>query len=282
MRRAVAEFIYHYCGELNHQGLGDAFLFLDTTTFITKRPGELVLSSFVFLDTTRMSILTSRLDILDICLVRLNVPKTPPGETRERVYEFVRERLWSGRPPTIREVQHAFHFRAVETARAHLEALVQQGLLVKRNGEARGYALPELESNHLPRLVPILGRVQAGALSTAVEDLEGYVPVEATGSSQELFALRVQGESMTGAGIYPNDLVIVRRQATAHSGEIIVALVEDEATIKRLRIRNGHIELHPENPDFDVIVPTRFQSSILGRVIEIRRFLDKASSPIRD
>jgi repressor LexA len=209
------------------------------------------------------------------------MPKTPPGQTRERVYHYVRERLFAGRPPTIREVQRAFSFRAVETARGHLETLVREGRLAKRTGEARGFTLPELPA---PKLVPILGRVQAGALSTAVQDLEGYIPVESTHVSQDLFALRVNGESMTGAGIYPGDLVVVRRQATASSGEIVVALVEDEATVKRLRIlkgRKGRIELHPENPDFDVITPSRYQCMILGKVIEVRRFLDEASSPLR-
>jgi len=209
------------------------------------------------------------------------MPKTPPGQTRERVYHYVRERLFAGRPPTIREVQRAFSFRAVETARGHLETLVREGRLAKRAGEARGFTLPELPTNLVPKLVPILGRVQAGALSTAVQDLEGYIPVESTDVSTDLFALRVNGESMTGAGIYSGDLVVVRRQATASSGEIVVALVEDEATVKRLRIRKGRIELHPDNPDFDVITPSRYQCMILGKVIEVRRFLDKASSPLR-
>ena len=215
------------------------------------------------------------------------MPKTPPGETRERVYRYVRERLFEGRPPTIREVQRAFSFRAVETARGHLEALVQEGRLAKKNGQARGFALPELEGLEglegwgTPRLVPILGRVQAGALSTAVQDLDGYIPVESTHTSQELFALRVHGESMTGAGIFPRDLVIVKRQTTANSGDIVVALVEDEATVKRLRIRKGNIELHPENPNFDVIIPSRYQCRILGKVIEVRRFLERASAPLR-
>jgi len=211
------------------------------------------------------------------------MPKTPPGETRERVYRYVRERLFEGRPPTIREVQSTFGFRAVETARGHLDALVREGRLTKRGGEARGFALPELEGLGTPRLVPILGRVQAGALSTAVEDLEGYLPVESTHVSHDLFALRVQGKSMTGAGIFPGDLVVVKRQATASSGEIVVALVDDEATVKRLRIRNRRIELHPENPDFDVLIPSRYQCLILGKVIEVRRFLERAtaSSPLR-
>ena len=206
------------------------------------------------------------------------MPKTPPGQTRERVYRYVRERLLEGRPPTIREVQRKFEFRAVETARAHLEALVREGRLAKREG-ARGFALPELESARTSAptvFVPVLGRVQAGALSTAVEDLEGYIPVETKHVSDELFALRVRGESMIGAGILPDDLVVVRRQPAANTGEIVVALVEDEATVKRLRLRRGKIELHPENPDFEVILPSRYQCLLLGKVIEVRRHLDRS------
>jgi repressor LexA len=201
------------------------------------------------------------------------MPVTPPGETRARVLEYVRKRLLEGRPPTIREVQRAFRFRAVETARAHLEALVREGRLSKRDGESRGFALPLPRGSYHPRLVPILGRVQAGALSTAIEDLDGYVPVESK-SSEEIFALRVRGESMTGAGIFPGDLVLVRRQDSARTGEIVVALVEDEATVKRLRISGRKIELHPENPSFSVIAPDPGECRILGKVIEVRRNLE--------
>ncbi|MGH9319920.1 MAG: transcriptional repressor LexA [Vicinamibacteria bacterium] len=203
------------------------------------------------------------------------MPKTPPGETRARVLHYVQERLLEGRPPTIREVQQAFRFRAVETARAHLEALVREGRLSKRDGESRGFELPLPRGASHPRLIPILGRVQAGALSTAVEDLEGYVPFDLRGAD-EVFALRVRGESMTGAGIFGGDLVLVRRQPSARSGEIVVALVagkEDEATVKRLRILGRRIELHPENPAFEVIVPKHGECMILGKVIEVRRFL---------
>jgi repressor LexA len=202
--------------------------------------------------------------------------KTPVGQTREHVYRFVRERLLQGAPPTIREVQRAFGFRAVETARAHLEALVAEGRLGKRRGRrARGYLLPEPVATlpFSPALVPLLGRVQAGALSTAIEDLEGYVPVETRRSGEELFALRVRGESMSGAAILHGDLVIVRRQASAESGDIVVALVDDEATVKRLRIRGSRVELHPENPDFDPIVPESSNVKLLGKVIEVRRYL---------
>jgi repressor LexA len=204
--------------------------------------------------------------------------RTPPGATREQVFRYVRERLLKGEPPTVREVQEAFGFKAVETARAHLEALVVEGRLTKFSGRSRGYALPQAAP--LPALVPLLGRVQAGALTTAVEDLEGYIPVEPRGGAETLFALRVRGESMTGAGIFPDDLVIVRQQKTAHSGDIVVALVEDEATVKRLRIRRGRMELHAENPDFAPIIfvgSHGHELQILGKVIEVRRYLDRSS-----
>ena len=197
--------------------------------------------------------------------------RTPPGETRQKVLEFVRERILAGRPPTVREVQDAFGFRAVQTARRHLERLVAEGRLVVERGKARGYRLPGDPSPTV--LVPLLGRVPAGSLDTAVEDLEGYLPVQAAAGA-DLFALRVRGESMTGAGILPGDLVIVRRQPFARDGEIVVARVGDEATVKRLRTRGGRVELLPENPAFEPIVPEPGAVEILGKVIEVRRRLE--------
>ena len=197
---------------------------------------------------------------------------TPPGRTRERVYRFVRDRLMAGRPPTVRDVQKAFGFRAVESARAHLEALVEQGSLTKLPGRARGYCLPEGKA---PLVVPVLGRVQAGALTSAIEDPDGYIPVQSHFARDDLFALRVRGESMVGAGILPDDLVVVRKQPTADPGEIVVALVGDEATVKRLRIVDGHPELHAEHPDFPAIIPDPPEElSLLGKVVEVRRYLD--------
>ncbi|MCZ7647918.1 MAG: hypothetical protein M5U26_22115 [Planctomycetota bacterium] len=119
--------------------------------------------------------------------------------------------------------------------------------------------------------MPILGRVQAGALSLAVEDREGVVRVRSRHPAGSLFALRVRGESMLGAGILPGDLVIVRRQPDAGSGEIVVARVGEEATVKRLVRRAGRVELHPANPDFPVLMPDPRDLEILGRVIEVRR-----------
>jgi repressor LexA len=201
--------------------------------------------------------------------------RTPPGETRERIFRFVRERLLSGRPPTVRDVQRAFGFRAVQTAREHLEGLVSDGRLGKEPGRARGYRLGDDGRDEAPTvLVPLLGRVPAGPLDAAIEDLEGYVPVRTRHSPDDLFGLTVHGESMTGAGILPGDVVVVRRQPTAQSGEIVVALIDDEATVKRLRFRGRRAELHPENPDYEVLVPD--DMTLLGKVIEVRRDLERS------
>ena len=195
--------------------------------------------------------------------------RTPAGQTREKVLRFMRQRLLEGKPPTIREVQQRFGFRAVQTAREHLEKLVLEGRLEKQPGRARGYRLPGGRPPIM--LVPILGRVAAGELTTAVEDLEGYVPVEGHLDGDELFGLRVRGDSMRDAGILEGDLVIVRKQPTARSGEIVVALVGDEATVKRLKRKGRRVELHPENPDYAPIVPESL--ALLGKVIEVRRYL---------
>ena len=164
--------------------------------------------------------------------------RTPAGETRKKVFAFVRDRLLAGQPPTVREVQEAFGFRAVRTAQQHLERLVEDGRLVAGRHRARGYRLPGLSQGLRTVLAPVLGRVPAGALDEAIEDPDSYLPVDARGAaSGDLFALRVRGESMTGVGILPGDLVIVRRQPTAANGDVVVARVGDDATVKTFRSR---------------------------------------------
>lgn len=203
------------------------------------------------------------------------MPYSPEGMTRERVLRFVRERILAGRPPTVREVQQAMGFRAVETARRHLENLVLEGRLRREPGKARGYRLPHDAQSTI--LVPLLGRVQAGPFNTAVEEPEGYVAVSSERHRGELFALRVKGDSMVGAAILPGDVAIVRRQPMARDGEIVVALVEDEATLKRLRIKRGQVELWAENPHFQPMLFRPGDVTILGKVIEIRRDLESPS-----
>ena len=195
-------------------------------------------------------------------------PKTPPGQTREQVFRFVQQRLVEGRPPTIREVQEAFRFRSVQTAREHLETLAAEGRLVKEPGISRGYSLPGAAKTGGFFPVPLLGRVQAGAPIVPVEEVEDYIPVKAR-DGEDLFALRIRGDSMKGAGILHGDVVIVRRGPAAEEGDIVVALVGDEATVKRLRFRDNRPVLFPENPDFEPIIAREI--AVLGRVIEVRR-----------
>jgi repressor LexA len=190
--------------------------------------------------------------------------RTPPGETREKVFRFVYERLLEGRPPTMREIAEHQGFQTTQTAREHLERLARDGRLEKLPG-ARGYRVVG-GTTAVP--VPIVGSVVAGGLSFATEDLEGYEAVE---GGKGLFGLRVRGPSMRDAGILDGDLVLVRPQATARTGEVVVALVGDEATVKVLHRSGKRVELRPRNPAFRPIVAKEVR--ILGKVVEVRRRL---------
>ena len=198
--------------------------------------------------------------------------RTPAGQTRERIYRFMRERLLGGRSPTVREVQERFGFKAVQSAREHLERLVEEGRLDKQAGQARGYRLPG--RNVVMAMVPVLGRVPAGPVDLAVEDLSGYVPIESrqgARESDELFALRIHGESMRDLGILDGDLAIVRKQATARNGDVVVALIGEEATVKTFRRIKRRVVLEPANSAYQPIVPDPSELLLLGVVIEIRR-----------
>src|SRR5690606_32009855 len=162
---------------------------------------------------------------------------------------------------------------AVESARQQLAALVAEGRLVREEGKARGYRLPD-PGVAARVLVPLLGRVAAGGLREAIEEPRGYLAIESRRPADELLALEVEGESMTGAGILPGDIVIVRRQSAAEPGEIVVALVDGEATVKRLVRRRGQWILQPENPAHAPIVPPQRDLRLVGKVIEVRRYLE--------
>lgn len=204
--------------------------------------------------------------------ILLPMAHTPPGVTREKVYRFVRDRLLAGRPPTVREVQAAMGFGAVESARKQLEALVAEGRLAKDAGRARGYRLPVDDGEPAVR-VPLLGEVQAGDLRTAVQDPDGFVVAESRHPPDELFALKVRGDSMVDAGIFAGDVVIVRRQQKVEPGTIVVALVDDEATVKRFKTRRNRVVLEPANEAYEPIVLDPKSVKILGRVLEVRRRL---------
>ncbi len=197
---------------------------------------------------------------------------TKPGVTRNRIYQFMRKRLLEGSPPTVREVQKAFRMRAVQSAKSHLDALVQEGLLLKQPGKARGYRLPT--KHRMGALAPVVGKVPAGPFNIAVEDIEGYIPVQSYSSEQTIFALHVYGDSMIDAGIFDGDIVLVRHQSEIHQGDIVVAMIDDETTVKEYRRLDDRVELHPHNSRYEILVPDIENLQILGKVIEVRRYLE--------
>lgn len=170
-------------------------------------------------------------------------------------------------PPTIREIAREFGFSSTGTVRDYLKALVNKGYIRITANKSRAI---ELVSDALFS-VPILGRVQAGLPSLAVEEIEGYLNLDALMFSDEsAFALRVRGDSMNGAGIMPDDLVLVRRQNVAQTGETVVALIEDEATVKYLQKHNGGYVLQAANPAY-LPIPVDENVSIIGKVISVVR-----------
>lgn len=199
------------------------------------------------------------------------MPRTPAGETRAKVHDFVCRRILHGHPPSVREVQEAFGFKSSATGREHLDALVESGHLEQEPGRDRGYRIP---GAFVPGLVPILGRVQAGSLTEAVEFADGYVPVEA-GRAASSFALVVRGESMSGREIHDGDIVLVAHDATIKTGDVVVAMIGEEATVKTFTRHENRVVLRAENPDYEDIVPAADgpEFRILGRVFEVRRQL---------
>ncbi|MBR5390726.1 MAG: transcriptional repressor LexA [Clostridia bacterium] len=187
---------------------------------------------------------------------------------RQRILDYVtaftRE---NGYPPTVREICDAVGLRSPSTVHSHLKILQDGGYLEKGQHKTRAISVRG-GSGTAFRSVPVLGTVTAGLPILAQEDTLGYVPYD--GPEQgEMFALQVRGESMIGAGILDGDIVLVRRQNTAISGQIVVALLGDEATVKRLRLAKDGVWLLPENPAFDPIDGR--ECTILGLVISLYR-----------
>jgi len=199
------------------------------------------------------------------------MPKTPPGQSRKKIHDFVSKRILLGAPPSVREVQDAFGFKSTATVREHLNALVEEGVLEQHSGKDRGYRIP---GAFVPAMVPILGRIQAGNLAEAIEFANGYVPIHPD-LAETSFALTVSGESMSGRELHDGDIVLVSRDGPIKSGDIVVALIGDEATVKTYIKQKNRLVLHAENPDYADIIPCPDgpEFSIIGRVYEVRRQL---------
>ena len=175
------------------------------------------------------------------------------------VNQFVQE---NGYSPSVREIGAAVGLRSTASVSYHLQALQAKGLLQAPGAKGRKRALV---TGARPGQIPVVGVVTAGLPILAVENQEGTLPWNDPGC----FALRVRGDSMLGAGILPGDKVVVRPQATADDGQIVVARLEDEATVKRLRRRGGTIWLMPENDAYEPIDGTH--AEIIGVVKAVVR-----------
>ena len=171
----------------------------------------------------------------------------------------------NGYPPSVREICQAVGLRSPSTVHSHLKILQDAGLLEKGEGKTRSITLKNHSSG--VKKIPILGVVTAGLPILMQEDILGSIPFEY--HAGEYFALRVRGDRMIGAGILEGDAVIVRRQETADNHAIVVAMLEDEATVKRLLLKKGQVWLMPENPAYDPIDGS--QASILGLVVAVYR-----------
>lgn len=203
-------------------------------------------------------------------------------EMQQRIYDFIIESIReNGYAPSVREIGDAVGLKSPSTVHYHLENLAELGLIEK--GAFKGRAIvpaerPEKrrETGREPdfdrapaRGVPIVGDVAAGSPILAQECIDDYLTFDVGGREEEYFALRVRGESMLGVGILPGDLVVVHRQQVARNGEIVVALIDDEATVKTFSRADGHIRLLPANPDYKPIDGDR--CSILGKVTAVVR-----------
>ena len=211
---------------------------------------------------------------------------------QREIFTYIQSRIKEGYPPTIREIGSKFGF-SEKAAHDHLNALEKKKYIDREEGKPRAISIlkeadPKLETskwlegqNANPALaevprdiieIPIFGRVAAGTPLLASQNIEGTLPIPTRMvNNHECFALRIIGSSMIGAGILEGDFVIVRRQANADPGDIVVALVNDEATVKRFYMDGEQVRLQPENP---AIEPTLFNSNdvmILGKVIGLHR-----------
>lgn len=190
------------------------------------------------------------------------------SEKQQRILDYINEcTAQQGYPPSVREICAEVGLSSPSTVHSHLKRLREMGYLEKDDHKTR--ALSVRGGAAMVGRVPILGKVTAGMPILAVEEVEGYVPYEGASKYGEHFALRISGESMIGAGIMDGDLIIVRKDTSVRSGQIVVALIEDEATCKRLLLQDGEIWLMPENPAYPPIDGS--ECSILGVVVAVYR-----------
>lgn len=190
-------------------------------------------------------------------------------ENEKMVFEFIKDRIEEGYPPTVREICAEFGFKSTSTAHRYINNLTAKGLLEKGNNQNRAIRLTG--GNGMK--IPLVGTVTAGIPITAIEEITDYVSFQpARHYSNPLFALKVRGESMINAAILDGDMVVIEQTPYAENGDIVCALVDNEsATIKTFYKEDGHYRLQPENDTMDPIIVD--EVSILGKVVGVVRYL---------
>ncbi len=195
---------------------------------------------------------------------------------QQEIFDFIKSySARFGYPPTVRDIGKAVGLASSSTVHAHLANLEKLGLLRRDPTKPRAIemldrAVEQVKSIVRPDGLPLIGQVAAGSPVLAEENIEEYVPVpQLAGGDEGEFILRIRGDSMVDAGILPDDYVVVRPQETAEDGEIVVALVGEEATVKRFFRENDHIRLQPENATMEPIRSREVQ--VLGRVVGLFR-----------
>ena len=196
-------------------------------------------------------------------------------ERQQMVLAYIRSSIEErGYPPTIREIGSHMGIRSTNGVNDHLKALERKGYLVRDELKSRALRPADMHDNLID--VPLMGRIAAGSPILATENIEDTVRIDSflLGNHRQVFALRVVGQSMIGDGIHDGDYIFVKKQITARPGEIVVVLVEDEATVKRFYPEGDRIRLQPSNPTMDPIYVHRedFRStSVLGVVVGVYR-----------
>ncbi|MBQ5951766.1 MAG: transcriptional repressor LexA [Lachnospiraceae bacterium] len=196
---------------------------------------------------------------------------------QQEILDFIKEAILErGYPPSVREICDAVHLRSTSTVHAHLSTLEKNGYIRRDSANARAIEIPDDDFRMLRTEmanIPVVGNVAAGEPILAEENIEGYFPFPIEYMSRfegrDLFMLHVRGDSMIEIGIMDGDQVIVEKQSTAHNGEIVVALIEDGATVKRFYKEDGYIRLQPENSSMEPIIVS--DCEILGKVIAMVR-----------
>lgn len=196
----------------------------------------------------------------------------------QEMYDFICQVLRrSGFAPTVREIQDALGIKSTCTVHSYLDRLEQKGYIKKSPGKSRTIRTSEVDSQVRSETVriPLVGQVAAGTPILAVENIERHIDFQFTGrvyNPNDLYALRVKGSSMIGVGIHSGDIIIVKKQSHAENGEIVVALLEDEATVKTFYRENNHFRLQPENDTMEPIITKEL--AILGKVIACIKYFE--------